>query len=387
MADFRHSRTEDQPRLHGQAAELLNLSARLIASPDLNAAVSEAVTASIALHRADFANLHLLDPATGQLRIVGQHGFGPHLVLAFQSVTADADCTCDRALRLRQAVVVPDIAADEGLAPWRDFAAQAGIRGMQSTPLIDQAGDVLGTISTHFREVHAPSAFEMEAIGYYARQAAEIVTRCRREAEARQAAEKQRLLGEELRHRVRNLLTVIEAISWETARSNPAPQDFTAIFTGRLHALYRAQNLLMDFGADGCDMKTLVREQLMLPEGDARVSCTGPALVLDAADSLDLGLLFYELGTNARKYGALSSEQGHVAVEWKLPRATPGTPEGTALKLRWTERDGPKVQAPVSQGFGSKLIRRVAKGNARVRYDPAGVTCDLTIPLRGVGRG
>src|SRR5690606_30166743 len=124
-------------------------------------------------------------------------------------------------------------------------------------------GNTLGTISTYFRRPHAPSAFEMEAIAYYARQTAEIVTRCRRETEAWQAAEKQRLLGEELRHRVRNLLTVIEAISWETARTNPAPEDFTAIFTGRLHALYRAQNLLMDFGAAGCDLGTLVREQLM----------------------------------------------------------------------------------------------------------------------------
>lgn len=387
VTDSRHPRTEKQPGLHGQAAELLNLSARLIASPDLDAAVSEALAASIALHKADFAALKLRDPATGQLRFSSQQGFDPALLAAWAKIPADADCACRRALRLGRAVVVPDIRADDDFALWHPLAARAGVRGVQSTPLTDRAGNALGTISTYFREPHTPSPFEIEAIGYYARQAAEIVTRCRREAEARQAAEKQRLLGEELRHRVRNLLTVIEAISWETARSNPAPQDFTAIFTGRLHALYRAQNLLMDFGANGCDMKTLVREQLMLPEGDARVSCSGPALVLDAADSLDLGLLFYELGTNARKYGALSSEQGHVAVEWKLPRVTPGTAEGSALKLRWTERDGPVVRAPASQGFGSKLIRRVAKGNAQVRYDPAGVVCDLTIPLRGVGRG
>lgn len=386
MTDFRHSRSEVEPNPpspSGPAGDLLNLLSRLIVSPDLNAVAIEAVRAAAALHKADFSALKLRDPATGQLRFSGQQGFDTAHLSAWMEVPAAADCACSRALRLGQPVVVPDIRASDEFAVWHDLAAQAGVRGVQSTPLTDHAGNLLGTISTYFREPHAPSPFEMDAIAYYARQAAEIVTRCRREAEALQAAEKQRLLGEELRHRVRNLLTVIEAISWETARATPAPQDFTATFTGRLHALYRAQNLLMDFGAAGCDVQTLVREQLMLPEDDTRVSCAGPALVLDAADSLDLGLLFYELGTNARKYGALSGEQGRVAVEWKLPPAA----GGTALQLRWTERDGPKVRAPAAQGFGSKLIRRVAKGNASLRYDPAGLVCDLTIPLRGTARG
>lgn len=384
MPAFAQIRTDDSPALPGPAAHLLTLSTRLTASPDLNAAVAEAVSAAIALHKADFAALKLLDPATGRLRFAGQQGFAPELLSIWQTVPADADCACSRAMRLGQSVVVPDIGADDSFAAWHGLAARAEVRGVQSTLLVDQAGATLGTISTYFRNAHAPSAFEMQAIALYARQAAEIVGRCRREAGLRRMAEQQRLLGEELRHRVRNLLTVIEAILWETARSNPAPEDFTAMFTGRLHAIYRAQNLLMDFGAAGCDIATLVRQQLMLPEADARVSCSGPALTLDAADSLDLGLLFYELGTNARKYGALSSEQGRVAVDWQLPR--PAARGDRALRLRWTERDGPTVRAPAGQGFGSKLIRRIAKGNAQVSYDPNGLVCDLTIPLRGMGR-
>lgn len=383
MTDFRKSSTEAEGALPGRAADLLDLSTRLIASPDLKTLASEAVQASVTLHRADFGNLQLVDPATGKLCVAGQQGFSTDCLDAFAVVSAHADCACGRALRHREAVAISDVEQDRGFAPYRIIAARAGFRAVQSTPLIDHSGDVLGVLSTYFRQPHVFSSGQMQTIAYYARQAAEMVARCRRESAARQAAEQQMLLGEELRHRVRNLLTVIEAISWETARGNPAPEDFTAIFTGRLRALYRAQNLLMDLGAAGCDIRMLLREQLMLPESDARVSCSGPALTLNAADSLDLGLLFYELGTNARKYGALSSTNGRVSVEWKLPRAA----DNAALKLRWSERGGPPVETPASQGFGSKLIRRISRENASLRFDPAGLTCEVTIPLRSAALG
>lgn len=379
MTDLRLSDVEVS--LPARVAELLELTTRLIASPDLNTLAHEAVQASVALHQADFGNLQLLDTA-GRLRIVYQQGFSTDFLAAFETITAATNCACGRALRRRESVAIADVERDDDFAPCRGIAARAGFRAVQSTPLIDRSGALLGVISTHFRKPHVFSPGQMQAMAYYASQAAEMFARCQRENAARQLAEQQMLLSEELRHRVRNLLTVIEAISWETARTNPAPEDFTAIFTGRLRALYRAQNLLMNLGVAGCDIQTLVREQLMLPDDDARVSCTGPALTLNAADSLDLGLLFYELGTNARKYGALSSLDGRVTIEWKLPHLA----DNPALILRWSERGGPPVQTPANHGFGSKLIRRISRGKARLRFDPAGLTCDLTIPLRSAGR-
>src|SRR5690606_32360096 len=361
------------------AADLLSFTDRLIASPDLQTVADEAVQASVALHRADFGKLKLIDPVSGRLRIVGQHGFSPDFISALETVS---DCCCGRAVRRREPVIIVDIERDEGFAEYRAIAARAGFRAVQSTPLIDRSGELLGVVSTHFREPHVFSHCQMQAIAHYARDAAEMVARCRREQAARESAERQSLVNEELRHRVRNLLTVIEAIAWETARANP-PEDFTDIFSGRLRALYRAQNLLMDFGVAGCDIRTLLREQLMLPESDPRVTCKGPALMLSAADSLDIGLLFYELGTNARKYGALSVARGRVAVEWSLPEGA----EGMAMQLRWRESGGPAAEVPVRQGFGSKLIRRISRGNAQLRFEATGLTCDLTIPLRGANNG
>jgi two-component sensor histidine kinase len=91
----------------------------------------------------------------------------------------------------------------------------------------------------------------------------------------------------------------------------------------------------------------------------------------------NLGFALFELGTNAVKYGALSTGQGSVAVRW--------TTDDGRFRLRWEEKDGPPVAAPTRQGFGTLMIERglaaELQGDVRIDYRPAGVVCTIDAPL------
>jgi len=190
----------------------------------------------------------------------------------------------------------------------------------------------------------------------------------------------QRLLVEELKHRVKNTLAIIQAIASQSLHRARNPNDFVAGFGDRLQALARAHDLLTRTNFEGTEISQLIREQVLLSdEISNRTSCSGPPLMLDSQTALQLALVLHELATNARKYGALSVPAGRLSVEWEIR-----TNGGSTLVLRWKERDGPKVAAPSEQGFGTTLIAQTLKahgGTASIRYGKDGVTGVLSLPL------
>jgi two-component sensor histidine kinase len=130
------------------------------------------------------------------------------------------------------------------------------------------------------------------------------------------------------------------------------------------------------------DLATLIREQLLIGGGpDSRLLLSGPPIVLDAQAALILALILHELGTNARKHGALTVPHGQVALRWETDdRCAPQT-----LRLTWQEANGPKVAVPSRRGFGSQLIEHnlsVIGGSAVIHFEPAGLRCEISAPLR-----
>jgi PAS domain S-box-containing protein len=158
----------------------------------------------------------------------------------------------------------------------------------------------------------------------------------------------QQLLLEELNHRVKNTLAIIQAMANQSLRHAKSPSDFVSGFSGRVQALARAHDVLTQTKLQGADVLQLVRDQVLLGgAGDIRVDCRGPAVMLDAQTAVHLALVLHELATNARKYGALSAPVGRLSVEWEV-RA-----EGRRkLEMRWSETGGPRVSAPDRRGFG-----------------------------------
>ena len=152
---------------------LHELSTRLLAASKLQLVLEEILDASIELQGADFGNIQLYDRETGALEIVAHRGFDQDFLEYFSDT--DENAACGRAMKRGERVVIEDVENDAEFEPHRRIAASAGFRAVQCTPLFDRNGELLGMLSTHFRQPHRPSERELRMTDLYARQAAEII--------------------------------------------------------------------------------------------------------------------------------------------------------------------------------------------------------------------
>lgn len=196
---------------------------------------------------------------------------------------------------------------------------------------------------------------------------------------------RQQLLLGELAHRVRNTLAVVQAIAHQSLRTTRSSAEFVERFDGRLSALASAHTLLVNSDWTGADLASLARSQLEVYTADnpARARLEGDPVMLPAELATPVGLVLHELATNAAKHGSLSRREGTVNLTWTVDaRNQPRT-----LKLVWQEQNGPRVEDPKANGFGSTLIDNVIPGATVVReFNPAGLICTIELPLRDPGK-
>ncbi len=192
-----------------------------------------------------------------------------------------------------------------------------------------------------------------------------------------------RLMVNELNHRVKNTLATIQAIAAQTfhaARSLPQAQE---AFSARIMALAEAHDILTRENWEGAEMEDVLDRLRNLHGGRGCFVFSGPPVWLSPRMALSLSMALHELATNAVKYGALSTPDGQVRIEWTV---TPGQ-DGARLALIWTESGGPPVTVPTRRGFGSRLIERgltaELAGEARIDFAPAGVICRIEAGLAG----
>lgn len=177
-------------------------------------------------------------------------------------------------------------------------------------------------------------------------------------------------LMQEMNHRLKNLLTVVQSIARMTARTGPA-EDFMDRFDARMRALSHNQDLMVLRGVDGVILDALVRQQLDPFTGDsnAALHIVGPDLPLRFDAIQPIGLALHELATNALKYGALSVKGGRLDIEW--------TVTDDRFAMSWTESGGPAVAQPQRKGFGSTVLqgmtRSALEADVTLSYDPAGL--------------
>lgn len=196
------------------------------------------------------------------------------------------------------------------------------------------------------------------------------------------AEERQKLLTDELNHRVKNTLAVIQSIASQTLRETPDPHDFKRAFTARLMALSRAHALLTRQAWQGADLREVAATALAAfddPDDTGRIMIDGPPTQIGAEAVVTLSMALHELATNAAKYGALSTPAGRVELAWTKQAAA----DGSTLHLAWVERDGPTVKPPSRQGFGHRVIAASARqlgGEVRLSFPPDGVECHMILP-------
>jgi two-component sensor histidine kinase len=183
------------------------------------------------------------------------------------------------------------------------------------------------------------------------------------------------VLAHEMKHRVGNVLAVIQAIARQTSRGRTSLEEFNQVFQDRLAALARAQDVIQENPNFPTNLRQLV-ERITQPFGQRRFVLGGPHIGIDPVTASSLALLIHELGTNAMKYGALSNATGTVSLSWMK--------DGDRVVATWIENGGPAVTAPARSGFGSKLLQTAFPpdvGEARIDYAEAGVRCSISFGL------
>ncbi|MGO8908120.1 MAG: HWE histidine kinase domain-containing protein [Bradyrhizobium sp.] len=211
--------------------------------------------------------------------------------------------------------------------------------------------------------------------------AQELLAQAGIDAREREAADKlQKLILEELHHRIKNTLATVSAIVSQSLRNVAGAEHAQHAIEGRLLALGRAHDLLLQARWTTADLGKIIRgatEAFDNPDLP-KFSIAGPEIRMTSGAVIAIAMTLNELCTNTTKFGALSVPTGRVDIAWAL------NPGGQRLNLTWTERNGPAVRAPDRRSFGTRLIETLGKqlkGDVLLSYEPSGFVYALNVPL------
>ena len=201
------------------------------------------------------------------------------------------------------------------------------------------------------------------------------------DAKEREAADKlQKLILEELHHRIKNTLATVSAIASQSLRTATSIEHGQHAIEGRLIALGRAHDLLLQARWANADLANTIRgaTEPYDSEGEGRFSISGPDIKITSGAVIALAMTLNELCTNTTKFGALSVPGGSVDIAWSVDEAK------QRLQMTWSEKGGPAVSAPSRQSFGTRLIGSLGqqlKGQVKLAYDPTGFVYALDVPM------
>ena len=194
-------------------------------------------------------------------------------------------------------------------------------------------------------------------------------------------------LMHELSHRTKNSLAVIQSIARQSGAKATSLQSFQDSFQQRLQSMAQSLDLLVASQWKAVGIRDLIKSQIGHHDDKtgAKFVMDGPNIFLKTEAAQNIGLALHELSTNAAKYGALSTAEGKVFLDWQLVVDASGD---QTFRMEWRESGGPAVAEPQSKGFGHVVIQRVLKsaltGESDLRFDPEGVCWTLAIPATHV---
>jgi two-component sensor histidine kinase/DNA-binding response OmpR family regulator len=201
------------------------------------------------------------------------------------------------------------------------------------------------------------------------------------DAKEREAADKlQKLILEELHHRIKNTLATVSAIASQSLRTATSIEHGQHAIEGRLVALGRAHDLLLQARWANASLEQTIRgaTEPYVTIGSGRISIQGPDIRITSGAVIALAMTLNELCTNTTKFGALSVPAGRIEIEWKIDEVA------LRLRLTWSEKNGPTVHAPSRQSFGTRLMGSLGqqlKGEVKLAYDATGFVYVLNVPM------
>ena len=257
------------------------------------------------------------------------------------------------------------------------LAAEAVARTKpRSQPPLSAAQEVLTAENDSLRLLLEQAAIDAEA----------LLAQAGIDAKEREAADKlQRLILEELHHRIKNTLATVSAISSQSLRTAPSIEHAQEAIEGRLIALGRAHDMLLQVSWANASLLHTVQgaTEPYDSKGGTRFSIVGPDIRITSGTVIALAMTLNELCTNTTKFGALSVPDGRVDIAWAIDD------KAQRLRLTWTESDGPPVEAPTRRSFGTRMMGALGQqlnGEVRLNYQPTGFVYVLDVPLKSLTR-
>jgi two-component sensor histidine kinase len=287
---------------------------------------------------------------------------------------------CKLGLGASDLLIIPDLTTDARTAENTLVSEDPHIRFYAGAPLIAPRGEVLGMLCVIDHEprpegLTADQQIMLATLGRQVIQQMEL-----RRAMARRMEEdvERRQLNDLLTERLNQTLAMIHGIAGQTLRAVPGRGPVES-FQNRLDALTEAHEMLQRKGWTDADMKSVVTSSMARHAGYDRFTVSGPEVALAPKGAVTTAMLLHELGSNAVKYGALSSEAGHVTIGWTVD----GEGDAAVLTLTWIERGGPPATAPAQKSFGSKLIAMGLGGGGAIHehYGEAGYSASFQAPV------
>lgn len=265
---------------------------------------------------------------------------------------------------------IDDVGADPELGEDAQTYLAMGAHAVINVPL-SVKGVLVGVLFVHQAGARGWTPAEVEFAQGVADRAYATIARI-------EAVEQRNILNQELSHRMKNMLTMVQAIARQTLKG-VTERDAVTSFDQRLLALSSAHDVLLQGSVLAAPL-ALTAERVLAAMGVGdRIDLAGPPITFGPRATLALSLLLHELGTNALKYGALSAHEGRVALTWSVE----GFGDAAILTLRWAEQGGPPAMEVGRKGFGSRLIGMglLGTGGATIRYRDIGLVAEFTASL------
>lgn len=277
---------------------------------------------------------------------------------------------CARAILEQDFMLIPDATKDPRFDCNPLVTGENGLRFYAGALLKTAEGHPIGTVCVLDYRPRDLSETQQATLKVLARQVMKQLElrKALRERDAAQA--QQAVLNEEIAHRMKNTLAMVQAIATQTLKG-VSERDAVEAFTRRIAAMGAAHDQLLQQDWAAASLFKVVSPMLELHGDVGRISTDGPPVELGPKATVSISLLLHELATNAAKYGALSSPSGKVGLSWTIDESR----DEPALRLTWQETGGPAVSEPTKRSFGSRLIQMglVGKGGVEKHWLPGGL--------------
>jgi signal transduction histidine kinase/ActR/RegA family two-component response regulator len=382
---------ESQERLAAELEAMTRLhalSTRLLATDNLSIALEDLLENAIATSRADFGNLQLYNPQIEALEIVAQRGFRQDFLDYFRTVRLDEGSACAQAMQSGERIIIEDVNLDPAYEPHRRVAAGAGYRAVQSTPLKNRSGKVIGMLSVHFRQLHRPSDRDQRLLDLHARLAADLIERGHFERALMEADRRKDEFLATLAHELRNPLAPLRTglhLMQMAGGDGKVVEQARTMMGRQLTQLVRLVDDLMDVSRISRGKIELRKEQIELAAAihsaveasrplieemhhDLTVALPSQPVIVDA-DLTRLAQVFLNLLNNAAKYTdrggriSLTVERQGSDVVVAVRDTGIGIPAAHLPRLfeMFSQAEGSLSRSQGGLGIGLCLVKRLVE--------------------------